>query len=56
MAVWAEHMALFGVAVKMVTVMVVYLHQSLDKGLASEHSFTEADIHEAAIARGNGRL
>jgi Cu(I)/Ag(I) efflux system membrane protein CusA/SilA len=37
-------------------VMVVYLHESLDKRIASNRPLTEADIHEAAIEGAVQRL
>src|SRR5437588_10170610 len=36
--------------------MVVYLHESLDKRIASDRPLTEADIHEAAIEGAVQRL
>jgi copper/silver efflux system protein len=48
-AVWVGYIALFGIAVETGVVMVVYLHEALDKRLACGAQITEADIHEAAI-------
>ena len=48
-AVWVGYIALFGIAVETGVVMVVYLHESLDKRIASGRPLTEADIHEAAM-------
>ncbi|GAC1437233.1 MAG: CusA/CzcA family heavy metal efflux RND transporter [Terriglobales bacterium] len=55
-AVWVGYIALFGIAVETGVVMVVYLHESLDKRLASGLPLTEADIHEAAIEGAVQRL
>jgi Cu(I)/Ag(I) efflux system membrane protein CusA/SilA len=50
-AVWVGYIALFGIAVETGVVMVVYLHESLDKRLASGASLRHEDI-EAAIIEG----
>ncbi len=55
-AVWVGYIALFGIAVETGVVMVVYLHESLDKRISSGHPVTEADIHEAAIEGAVQRL
>ncbi len=55
-AVWVGYIALFGIAVETGVVMVVYLHESLDKRVASGRPLTEADIHEAAIEGAVQRL
>jgi Cu(I)/Ag(I) efflux system membrane protein CusA/SilA len=55
-AVWVGYIALFGIAVETGVVMVVYLHESLDKRIASGLPLTEADIHEAAIEGAVQRL
>jgi Cu(I)/Ag(I) efflux system membrane protein CusA/SilA len=55
-AVWVGYIALFGIAVETGVVMVVYLHESLDKRIASGRPLTEADIHEAAIEGAVHRL
>jgi Cu(I)/Ag(I) efflux system membrane protein CusA/SilA len=55
-AVWVGYIALFGVAVETGVVMVVYLHESLDKRIVSGRPLTEADIHEAAIEGAVQRL
>jgi Cu(I)/Ag(I) efflux system membrane protein CusA/SilA len=55
-AVWVGYIALFGIAVETGVVMVVYLHESLDKRIASDRPLTEADIHEAAIEGAVHRL
>ena len=43
-AVWVGYIALFGIAVETGVVMVVYLHESLDKRIASGRPLTDADI------------
>src|SRR5256886_9981869 len=48
-AVWVGYIALFGIAVETGVVMVVYLHESLGRRIASGRPLTDADIHEAAI-------
>jgi Cu(I)/Ag(I) efflux system membrane protein CusA/SilA len=50
-AVWVGYIALFGIAVETGVVMVVYLHEALDRRIASGVPLTEADI-EAAIIEG----
>jgi copper/silver efflux system protein len=55
-AVWVGYIALFGIAVETGVVMVVYLHESLDKRIASNRLLTKADIHEAAIEGAVQRL
>jgi Cu(I)/Ag(I) efflux system membrane protein CusA/SilA len=50
-AVWVGYIALFGIAVETGVVMVVYLHESLDKRLASGVPLNHEDI-EAAIVEG----
>src|SRR6202049_997659 len=50
------YIALFGIAVETGVVMVVYLHESLDKRIASGRPLTEADIQEAAIEGAVQRL
>jgi Cu(I)/Ag(I) efflux system membrane protein CusA/SilA len=49
-AVWVGYIALYGVAVQTGVVMVVYLHEALDKRLRKGGEITEADIREATIA------
>jgi Cu(I)/Ag(I) efflux system membrane protein CusA/SilA len=49
-AVWVGYIALYGVAVQTGVVMVVYLHEALDKRLRRGRTLTEADIREATIA------
>jgi copper/silver efflux system protein len=55
-AVWVGYIALFGIAVEAGVVMVVYLHESLDRRIASARPLTDADIHEAAIEGAVHRL
>ena len=54
--VWVGYIALFGIAVETGVVMVVYLHESLGKRIASGRPLTDADIHEAAIEGAVHRL
>ena len=55
-AVWVGYIALFGIAVETGVVMVVYLHESLGKRIASGRRLTDADIHEATIEGAVHRL
>jgi Cu(I)/Ag(I) efflux system membrane protein CusA/SilA len=55
-AVWVGYIALFGIAVETGVVMVVYLHESLGKRIASGRPLTDSDIHEAAIEGAVHRL
>ena len=55
-AVWVGYIALFGIAVETGVVMVVYLHEGLDKRLASGDPITEIDIYNAAIEGAVQRL
>jgi Cu(I)/Ag(I) efflux system membrane protein CusA/SilA len=53
-AVWVGFIALYGVATETGVVMVVYLHEALDKRLRAfqrgeQVTITNADIHEAAL-------
>jgi len=48
-AVWVGYIALYGVAVQTGVVMVVYLHEALDKKLRRGESLTEGDIWDATI-------
>jgi Cu(I)/Ag(I) efflux system membrane protein CusA/SilA len=54
-AVWVGYIALFGIAVETGVVMVVYLHESLDKRLTSgvplQHEDIEAAVIEGAVQR-----
>ncbi len=49
-AVWVGYIALYGVAVQTGVVMVVYLHEALDKRLRERGELTEDDLQEATIA------
>jgi Cu(I)/Ag(I) efflux system membrane protein CusA/SilA len=49
-AVWVGYIALYGVAVQTGVVMVVYLHEALDKRLAKGGEVTERDIWDATVA------
>ncbi|HEX5234507.1 MAG TPA: CusA/CzcA family heavy metal efflux RND transporter [Silvibacterium sp.] len=55
-AVWVGYIALFGIAVETGVVMVVYLHEALNKRLVSTASLTAEDIREAAIEGAVQRL
>jgi copper/silver efflux system protein len=55
-AVWVGYIALFGIAVETGVVMVVYLHESLDKRLASGPALRHEDIEAAAIEGAVQRL
>jgi Cu(I)/Ag(I) efflux system membrane protein CusA/SilA len=48
-AVWVGYIALYGVAVQTGVVMVVYLHEALDKRLRQGGDVTEGDILAATI-------
>jgi Cu(I)/Ag(I) efflux system membrane protein CusA/SilA len=48
-AVWVGYIALFGIAVETGVVMVVYLHESLDKRLTSGVPLKHEDIEAATI-------
>jgi copper/silver efflux system protein len=54
-AVWVGYIALFGIAVETGVVMVVYLHEALDKRLSSgapvEHQDIESAVIEGAVQR-----
>ncbi len=55
-AVWVGYIALFGIAVETGVVMVVYLHEALDRRLATGRPLTEADVEDAAIEGAVQRL
>jgi len=55
-AVWVGYIALFGIAVETGVVMVVYLHESLDKRIALGHRLSDADIRDAAVEGAVQRL
>jgi Cu(I)/Ag(I) efflux system membrane protein CusA/SilA len=49
-AVWVGYIALYGVAVQTGVVMVVYLHEALDKRLRHGRQLTAQDIWDATVA------
>jgi Cu(I)/Ag(I) efflux system membrane protein CusA/SilA len=55
-AVWVGYIALFGIAVETGVVMVVYLHEALEKKIAAGEPLTPADIRDAAIEGAVHRL
>ena len=55
-AVWVGYIALFGIAVETGVVMVIYLHEALDKRLAGGPTLTAEDIRDAAIEGAVQRL
>ena len=55
-AVWVGYIALFGIAVETGVVMVVYLHESLDKRLASGVVLKHEDVEAATIEGAEQRL
>jgi copper/silver efflux system protein len=55
-AVWVGYIALFGIAVETGVVMVVYLHEALDKRLESGAPLTEKSIEEAVVEGAVRRL
>ena len=55
-AVWVGYIALFGIAVETGVVMVVYLHEALDRRLALEGPLTKEDIQAATIEGAVQRL
>ena len=55
-AVWVGYIALFGIAVETGVVMVVYLHEALNRRLASGAPLTQEDIVAATIEGAVQRL
>jgi Cu(I)/Ag(I) efflux system membrane protein CusA/SilA len=55
-AVWVGYIALFGIAVETGVVMVVYLHEALDRKLAAGSVPQRTDIEQAAIEGAVQRL
>lgn len=55
-AVWVGYIALFGIAVETGVVMVVYLHESLDKRIAAGVPLKHADIEAATVEGAVQRL
>jgi Cu(I)/Ag(I) efflux system membrane protein CusA/SilA len=49
-AVWVGYIALYGVAVQTGVVMVVYLHEALDRKLRAGHDVTPQEVWDATIA------
>jgi Cu(I)/Ag(I) efflux system membrane protein CusA/SilA len=49
-AVWVGYIALYGVAVQTGVVMVVYLHEALDRRLRQGGAITEQDIRDATMS------
>ena len=49
-AVWVGYIALYGVAVQTGVVMVVYLHEALNRRLARGGELTEQDIWDATVS------
>jgi Cu(I)/Ag(I) efflux system membrane protein CusA/SilA len=48
-AVWVGYIALYGVAVQTGVVMVIYLHEALDRRLRQGGTITEDDVRQATI-------
>ena len=55
-AVWVGYIALFGIAVETGVVMVIYLHEALDKRLAAGVMLTPKDVEASAIEGAVQRL
>jgi Cu(I)/Ag(I) efflux system membrane protein CusA/SilA len=55
-AVWVGYIALFGIAVETGVVMVVYLHEALNRRLASGKPLKHEDIEEAIVEGAVHRL
>jgi Cu(I)/Ag(I) efflux system membrane protein CusA/SilA len=55
-AVWVGYMALFGIAVETGVVMVVYLHESLDRRIRSGVQLSNEEIEKATIEGAVQRL
>jgi Cu(I)/Ag(I) efflux system membrane protein CusA/SilA len=55
-AVWVGYIALFGIAVETGVVMVIYLHEALDRRLSRGGALTAEDIREAATEGAVQRL
>src|SRR5262249_49261580 len=55
-AVWVGYIALFGIAVETGVVMVIYLHEALDRRLAEGGGLSAQDIEDAAIEGAVQRL
>lgn len=55
-AVWVGHLALFGIAVETGVVMVVYLHEALERKIANGKKLTDEDVEQAALEDAVQRL
>lgn len=55
-AVWVGFIALYGVAVQTGVVMVVYLHQALDRKLLSHSTISDSDLYDATMEGAVQRL
>jgi Cu(I)/Ag(I) efflux system membrane protein CusA/SilA len=55
-AVWVGYIALFGIAVETGVVMVVYLHEALNRRAQAGHPLTKADLESAVIEGAVQRL
>ena len=55
-AVWVGYIALFGIAVETGVVMVIYLHEALDKRIHAGGGVSNQDIEEASIEGAVQRL
>lgn len=55
-AVWVGYIALFGIAVETGVVMVVYLHEALQRRIARGVRITEDEVHAAAVEGAVHRL
>src|SRR4029078_10273471 len=55
-AVWVGYIALFGIAVETGVVMVVYLHEAVDRRYRTGAPLTKADLEEAVIEGAVQRL
>jgi len=55
-AVWVGYIALFGIAVETGVVMVVYLHEALERRITAGVPITNEEIHAAAIEGAVHRL
>jgi Cu(I)/Ag(I) efflux system membrane protein CusA/SilA len=54
--VWVGYIALFGIAVETGVVMIVYLHEALNRRLQSGHPLRHENIEEAVIEGAVQRL
>ncbi len=55
-AVWVGYIALFGIAVETGVVMVVYLHEALQRRIVAGVAMTDDEIHKAAVEGAVHRL